>query len=385
MDPNYYAFIVPLLLGMTTVISLLVWSHDRRCSYLLWLAAAQCLLAAGVSWQMLMDTAQRLRYSPATTTIYLLGITSMAQAMASRFGLRLFWPLLLASNLLAMLGMAYASSLPASMAPRLMVMSLFVAAVHAQVLLQLRTTHRLYPLDRMAVRLYALFALGMLCRPLLVPLQSAAVADQWISQHIAWWFTTVILLVLCAGLTACLSASALLDTTRRLRHERNYDSLTGVLTRRAFEESVGQHPYAQGLRALIFADIDHFKRINDSHGHAVGDQVLRHIGQVLQQHLRAADTVGRIGGEEFALALRHVDMPQARKMIGRVSQHISTHVLPSNADDTDAPQQVTASFGLVLLQPQDTLSSAMHRADQLLYRAKAAGRNCVISENEVSS
>lgn len=378
MDPNYYAFATPVLLALTSLICLLVWSHHRRHRYLLWMATAQILACLGLSLQMSLTTTQIYRASPVTTVLYLGSISALAHALSLRLRQRVDWWLLGATNLLAMGGMWYFSLVEPNMTARLVVMSLYVCMVHGQVLLQLRPARYKHALDRMSVVLYGLLGSAMLLRIFLLLLQNPDVDTVWISRQIAWWFTTASVMVIFTSLTASLCASAFVDATQRLRRERNYDSLTGVLTRRAFEESVGPHPYERGLRALVFADLDHFKHINDQFGHAVGDQVLRHTGQVLLRHLRAADVVGRIGGEEFALALRDVDAAQAQQLVARVAEQLRTY----QGASPHATPTVTASFGLVQLEPEDSLAHAMQRADRLLYQAKASGRNCIRSENQ---
>lgn len=379
MDPNYYAFATPLLLGMTTLISAVVWSYYRSHLYLLWISISQALLALGLTLQMLLNAAQRLHYSPFTTGVYLLAISCLAQALALRMRKQLAWRAITAINLVAMIAMLYVSQWDNSNAWRLVVMSVYVALVHGWVLLQLRHSRAQHILDRISLTLYGLFGLSMLARLLLLPIEISSIDTVWISRQAAWWFTTASVMLMGAGLTSSLTASALIDTTLHLRRERNHDSLTGVMTRRAFEESCAPVPYAQQLRALVYADLDHFKHINDQYGHAIGDEVLHFFGKVLQQNLRSADVVGRIGGEEFAIALHGVDVVQAKKLMARIAKRLSEyrHPFPS------VELHVTASFGLVMVQPTETLESAMQRADLLLYAAKAAGRNRLHSEDEM--
>ena len=381
MDPNYYAFAAPLLLGMTALISAVVWSYYRSHRYLLWASITQILLALGMMLQMLFDTAQRVHYTPLTTGIYLAAIACLAQTMAQRMHKTLDWRLIAATSLFTMVAMVHVSDLEHSSAWRLVVMSIYVALVHGMVLLQLRKSSPQHIVDRISLALYGLFALSMLARLLLLPLEISNIDATWISRHVAWWFTTASVMLLGVGLTSSLTASALIDTTLHLRHERNYDSLTGAMTRRAFKEHCAPVPYTYQLRALVYADLDHFKHINDQYGHSVGDEVLHFFGKVLQQNLRSTDVTGRIGGEEFAIALHDVDLPQAKKLIARVAKRLAEYRHPS----PDVKLHITASFGLVMLQPAETLESAMQRADLLLYAAKAAGRNRLHTEDEAEA
>jgi diguanylate cyclase (GGDEF)-like protein len=155
------------------------------------------------------------------------------------------------------------------------------------------------------------------------------------------------------------------------------DPLTELGNRRALDEGLHQEWHRVqrygGCFGFMMADLDHFKRINDTYGHACGDQVLREVASVLARHCRASDLVTRYGGEEFAVLLPAQDVGQCRQLAERCRQQIaSTAILTAN---TSVP--VTASFGVADSEgcqaPQDVLSAA----DAALYQAKQAGRNRV--------
>jgi diguanylate cyclase (GGDEF)-like protein len=121
-------------------------------------------------------------------------------------------------------------------------------------------------------------------------------------------------------------------------------------------------------------DIDHFKRINDSWGHATGDWVLCRIARETHQLLRKTDQAGRYGGEEFVVLLPETDLSEALLLAQRLRQRISdTAITPEH----DAPMPVTVSVGVAALAPDETGEELIHRADQALYRAKQNGRNRV--------
>lgn len=126
---------------------------------------------------------------------------------------------------------------------------------------------------------------------------------------------------------------------------------------------------------LIFADIDHFKRINDTYGHPVGDQILKMVANTLAQNSRSFDLVGRWGGEEFLIVLSHIkQLPK----VGAIAERLRLLVSHSYLNQDQGPLGVTLSMGATLAQPDDTLESLTQRADQLLYQGKNAGRNCLI-------
>jgi len=122
---------------------------------------------------------------------------------------------------------------------------------------------------------------------------------------------------------------------------------------------------------VAFADIDHFKQINDVHGHETGDAVLRMVATTLAANLRAADTVTRFGGDEFVLLL-HYGQAEASDM---VCERLRALVAASSLGRPDGPVTVTMSFGATPARAGDSVSSVLTRADTLLYASKRAGRN----------
>ncbi len=161
-----------------------------------------------------------------------------------------------------------------------------------------------------------------------------------------------------------------------LRILASTDALTGLVNRRAFMERFS-HELARSQRhgpapTLLILDIDHFKKINDQHGHPSGDAVLAHLAQLLRASLRNLDIVGRIGGEEFAVVLVETNAAMAEPVIDRLLERIrETTVTLSDGQ----PLQFTASIGSTEILWGDTIDTAIQRADEALYTAKNTGRN----------
>jgi len=154
----------------------------------------------------------------------------------------------------------------------------------------------------------------------------------------------------------------------------NTDMLTGLPNRRhtlAFLEKalVGAREHGAPLAVAIF-DIDHFKRINDTHGHAVGDAVIRRVAQRAKAALREEDMLGRIGGEEFVCVLQRASAQAAEIVAERVRKAVET----GNTADLDLPD-ATVSIGLAVFNGEPDVEELLHRADQALYAAKRDGRN----------
>lgn len=162
-----------------------------------------------------------------------------------------------------------------------------------------------------------------------------------------------------------------------LRYLATTDSLTGLLNRRAFMAALaGELTRSQRLNmpmTLLMIDVDHFKQINDSHGHPAGDAVLVHIAQLLQAQLRTIDKLGRIGGEEFAIMLVDTRAAAAETVIERLLEAIRSR--PAEHPETHRPIALTASIGCTENHPDDDELTSMSRADRALYAAKQGGRD----------
>ena len=147
------------------------------------------------------------------------------------------------------------------------------------------------------------------------------------------------------------------------------DGLTGLNNRRTFMELAQMRLDESGSGILILMDADHFKRVNDMYGHAVGDSCLKEIAHRLKWNLRETDVAGRIGGEEFAVLFASATIEQARAIAGRIGQPI-----PFRANDENQHLSITLSMGAVKIKPTISLDAHLVRADEALYAAKAAGR-----------
>jgi diguanylate cyclase (GGDEF)-like protein len=169
-------------------------------------------------------------------------------------------------------------------------------------------------------------------------------------------------------------------------YERTYrmavtDGLTALYNKRFLFQTL-QREISRARRhghplALVMADVDHFKQINDQHGHTAGDRVLKQLAVLIQEQLRSHDLVARFGGEEFAVVLPETELAGARRVAHKIREAVEAHPFT----DGDRLFRVTISLGCALLHDIDRdPEDLIHRADDRLYKAKAAGRNRVVSE-----
>ena len=164
------------------------------------------------------------------------------------------------------------------------------------------------------------------------------------------------------------------------------DELTGLFNRRGFFQ-LGEREFERALRfnrslAALMFDIDHFKRVNDAHGHPVGDQVLRALADSVRQNTRGIDVAGRYGGEEFVLLLPETPLQEAVQIADRLRQSIadlSVPICPANGDFPPVKIHITVSIGVAVALPGiRNLADLLERADHAMYRGKDFGRNRVV-------
>ncbi|KKC31285.1 GGDEF domain-containing protein [Devosia psychrophila] len=194
-----------------------------------------------------------------------------------------------------------------------------------------------------------------------------AIPDNWAER-----FNSIVSLVGLTGIGAITLTLHHSRAARRHQLDANTDSLTGLLNRRALFDRFDTVDLPVGTAVLMF-DIDHFKQINDRHGHAAGDAVIRHLGTVLIDNLQSADVVARIGGEEFCAILKPMPVDQAKLIAERIRANFEQAPAPTALQAIPA----TVSIGVATSGADESFSSALHRADDALYRAKDSGRNRV--------
>jgi diguanylate cyclase (GGDEF)-like protein len=188
-------------------------------------------------------------------------------------------------------------------------------------------------------------------------------------------FLLLILIMVLSGTVILLIAKE--EADRELMEMATRDSLTGLSNRRAFLAQATQvlaYHQRYGLEAtVLFIDIDHFKAVNDRHGHAAGDQVIQHLAQVLRQTIREFDLPRRYGGEEFVLLL-----PNSSRTEGlHVGERIREEVARAGKDQVPEPYTVSVGLASTRGPAKDPLRDLLARSDAALYRAKQGGRNRV--------
>ncbi|MBI1889345.1 MAG: GGDEF domain-containing protein [Burkholderiales bacterium] len=165
-----------------------------------------------------------------------------------------------------------------------------------------------------------------------------------------------------------------------LLNDNQRDHLTGLLNRKCFDDKImkiilslsaaNKRNADKAQYCLAVLDIDHFKRVNDTYGHLMGDEVLLHFSQCMNETFREYDLLFRVGGEEFVVVLRNVETEQAKTVMERFRRAVETRYFPQVG-------QITTSIGVTFIHPNDLPGTIIDRADQALYYCKENGRNRV--------
>ncbi len=172
----------------------------------------------------------------------------------------------------------------------------------------------------------------------------------------------------------------------RLEMEASLDGLTGIANRKRFDaslrEAMGAANRDQTNLALLMVDIDYFKRFNDTHGHLLGDQVLKLVARYLTDCIKGNDLAARYGGEEFGVILPRTRLEDAIAVAEQIRSHVASKKVV-NRRTGQALGQVTLSLGAAEYRRGETAAELIHRADEALYLAKGGGRNRVMSESNL--
>lgn len=195
--------------------------------------------------------------------------------------------------------------------------------------------------------------------------------SQWSQYMMIFYFSSAIFALSLAFLLMMAITS---DMVARHFVAATVDPLTGVANRRGFERMLDEPQEVLPFRSVLMVDLDHFKQVNDTHGHGIGDGVLVAVSQTLISCCKGLGEVVRFGGEEFVVLLR----PGERQAVSQVAELLRTAVAATRLGAPYHHLQVTASVGVAVLDPDEDVDDAIRRADRALYRAKENGRNQVV-------
>ncbi|MDC7789402.1 diguanylate cyclase [Rhodoplanes sp. TEM] len=366
------SLIAPGILFLFGMAFLGAWLIDRSRPYLLVLAGACAAFTLGAVSQILWLPAASGPNAMLSGALYTTAVLMAAEGILSRAGKHVGWgpAVVVLVGVMALLG--YFFYVDRNLLARVYIQNFGYGLVFLVTALRLTALARGRVVDRLLFWILLVFALHFVPRTVLTIGVSAPQGPLAFAASPFWQTLQLSLALFGVGLALTLLAAAWTDVIDDMRHERDMDALTGVFNRRGFEDRVAaRFDRRETPASLLLCDLDHFKKINDTLGHAGGDAVLRQVGRLLRGTARRDDVVGRLGGEEFAVFLPGTRLADAYECAERLRTTIAQHPFAL----AGGTRRVTASFGVAEAEPDETWDSLCRRADLRLYESKRDGRD----------
>ncbi|TPI71123.1 GGDEF domain-containing protein [Mesorhizobium sp. B2-8-9] len=357
---------------------LVLWSYQRHRPYLAVLGASYCLSAPGFLLQYFTLPIGVALTKLVSNICFTIAACCLASAIIARYGRRVPYVgigIVTGGGLAAFIWFMFVQP---DLTWRVLVMNFGFGALSLLVGAELRTVRHNGPTEKILLVLSLLSGLNFIARTLVVVIAHGPFPSYDGFYGSSYWTTALLSHALLSLLTAlCLFTAAALDVMRALKDETHTDPLSGILNRRGFEERANllldQCGKAGFPVALVLADLDHFKALNDQHGHEAGDRVIADFAAKLRSATGARGAAGRIGGEEFAVLLPLSDLASARLFAEAIRAFYSAGAI----EGLPPGVRVTASFGVAARSGREGLMPLMRRADEALYKAKKNGRDSV--------
>ncbi|MEW6631936.1 MAG: GGDEF domain-containing protein [Pseudomonadota bacterium] len=355
-----------------------LWFHQRHRPYLAALAASYCLSAPGFLLQYFVLPIG-LELTKLTSNIcFAIAAFCLASAIVARYGRSVPYV-----GIGTMIGGALAAFIwfmfvQPDLTWRILSVNFGFGGLSLLIAAELRPVRNNGPTEKILFVLALLSGLNFIVRTLVVVVAHGPFPSYDGLYGSSYWTTALLSHALMSLLIAlCLFTATALDVMKALKAETHTDPLSGLLNRRGFEERAAllldQCGKAGFPIALVLADLDHFKALNDQHGHEAGDRVIADFAAKLRFATGTRGAAGRIGGEEFAVLLPLSDLAAARLF----AEAIRTFYSAGTVDGLPPGTRVTASFGVAARTGNEGLVPLMRRADEALYKAKKNGRDSV--------
>lgn len=372
-------FVNMMVGGLLCAFFLLLALYDRRLVAARWFAAAYAFGVAYVVGEFVLPFLTNGAAGVVVTSSFMVaGLTLLNVGLARRYGVPPHFLLLGAAFGLSVVIFLATLSLPRDgLARNLLYQTPFflMQAVGAWIVLSSGSRRFMDLALAMFLGLTSLhylskpFAAVLLGGPGETPQDYLATTYAMFSQSTGTVFVLATALILMALLVG--------DLLREADKRSNTDPLSGLLNRRGFEERLAElvaaHEFGGSPLSLVYCDLDRFKDINDTFGHAAGDKVIEGYAALLRDASGGVHTIGRIGGEEYAVALANCNAATAKLF----AESVRAAFAEAEIEGFPPERRFTASFGVASLERGETPAQLMERADAALYEAKRAGRNCV--------
>lgn len=375
-SPNqYFVLIVPACAALLGIAMIYCWSRLRDHRYLLWIASGYISTAIPMGIHSLMPNGLLARWTLPLSAMYLFGVWALSHGVALRFGGRAH-PRLAVTIMFITLGLLfYFSQFDDDLWLRLQILNWGLALLVALPVKSILSSRaRTIPLATLLRASYLTALLYAFVRVFALATLIPREMQPELTRSGFWLLMLATNMFISIWVALAILTSTAMSIVQTLDHERSRDPLTRLLNRRAFFEQVKKRLelYGHSGWAVMTCDLDHFKMVNDTWGHAAGDRALKEFGALLARTVRQDDLAARFGGEEFVLLIRSASLHTAVLVAERLRSSVMNLHIPATA------HTLTASFGVVQLSSNGDINLAIEQADQLLYEAKHAGRNKVV-------
>ncbi len=390
MEPGLFiALLNPAIALVLASAFFALWLYQRASAYLAVLAFA--FVASGLGFLLqyfslpLPGFAGFAVTKLASNTAFTVAVACLSGAIISRYGRKVPYTAIAVLACGGLAAFAWFLFVQPDITWRIYVVNFSFGGLALLIAAELRPVRRDGPVQIALLVLSLLAAANFLLRTLVaVSIHGAFLSYDGFYTSAYWTTTQLAHATLSLLIALCLLTAAALDMMGKLKTESTTDPLSGLLNRRGFEERatalLDRCSRANLPAALVLADLDHFKAVNDIHGHAAGDLVIASFARTLRGAAGARGVAGRIGGEEFAVLLPLADLGAARLF----AEAVRTLFAAGDADGLGPGIRVTASFGVAARSGAEALAPLMARADQALYKAKQSGRDSVCLSYQVS-
>lgn len=298
-------------------------------------------------------------------------------ALCDRVGQRAHLPLLIGIYAVSALTMALAISITNDVGPRLIIVNTGYGAMFMVALTQLLTAPRREMTDYAMIALVVIQGADFFIRPNLSLMFEQHIPAEVYRESVYYSLIGLVLGVKSILVALVLIAATAVEWTNSVRERSERDPLTGLHNRAAFEDemrTIMPKAHAESRPfSLVVADIDHFKQVNDIWGHQSGDRAIASFGKLINEMVRGCDTAGRVGGEEFCIAVWNCPNEPAERLAERIRQAFAQ----LDHDGLSEDIRLTASFGVATAAADEDYERLFARADAALYEAKSKGRNRV--------
>jgi diguanylate cyclase (GGDEF)-like protein len=370
---QYFLLVYPICLILIGAVFMIAHLWFRAPKYLFWLGLGSILPSVALGAQTLMTGAQLRLTAPWLALFYLGGAWAVVHGMLLKANSKSNLFVISSLIIVAMALLLYFTHVDENLWVRIVIINIVILCLEALALPKVYALlKKTGVLERLLCGSYFLLVAYAVIRTLIVIVYLQNIQHVTLATSTWWMMMIAGNILLSLWFAIVVSAVAIKEMFSIINEERLRDPLTKLYNRNGFLEKTQDlfKKMQRGEVYLVMCDIDNFKTINDTWGHAVGDKILCTIADIGRSNIRQDDIIGRYGGEEFIILLQNPDEKSSFASVERLRKKIEGQLFIHNI-------RVTASFGATKIDAESQLMSALEIADKCLYKAKNGGRNKV--------